>query len=174
MRRPCATRNEWLAAAPTWLLASLLVLLSCSQPEVPKAPTAVAPPQEPPPAVTRTPVPEAPTPMPPSPPEVLVPPPPQVVIPPGAAYVCVTEAGGKSQQTVIEFTSKKVLELCRKHPEMGPCQYERELCRNGGGRVFAADGTEITQAIEDEYDKKVMRVRFRASDPTPTPARKQP
>ena len=53
--------------------------------------------------------------------------------------------------------------LCRKHPEMGPCQYERNNCRASGGRVFAADGVEITMATEAEYDKKVMRVRFRAN-----------
>jgi len=29
--------------------------------------------------------------------------------------------------------------------------------------VFAADGREITRAVEDEYDRKVMRVRFRAN-----------
>ena len=132
-------------------------------------------PSEPPPAaVTRTPVPEAAPVMPPSVPEVIVPPPLEVVLPHGAIYVCVTESAGKQQQTVIEFSSKKVLELCRKHPEMGPCQYERDLCRNGGGRVYAAGGTEITLATEDEYDKKVMRVRFRASDPTPAPVRKRP
>jgi hypothetical protein len=29
--------------------------------------------------------------------------------------------------------------------------------------VFAANGQEITRAIEDAYDRKVMRVRFRAN-----------
>jgi hypothetical protein len=53
--------------------------------------------------------------------------------------------------------------LCGKHPEMGPCQYERNNCRASGGRVFAANGVEITKATEAEYDKKVMRVRFRAN-----------
>ena len=46
---------------------------------------------------------------------------------------------------------------------MGPCQYERNLCRGGGGRVYAPDGTEITMATEAEYDKKVMRVRFKSN-----------
>ena len=45
---------------------------------------------------------------------------------------------------------------------MGPCQYEREACRRSGGRVFAADGTEITAATEAEYDRKVARIRLRA------------
>ena len=63
----------------------------------------------------------------------------------------------------LETLAARAGELCRKHPEMGPCQYERELCRNSGGRVFATGGTEITAATEAEYDKKVMRVRFRAN-----------
>jgi hypothetical protein len=46
---------------------------------------------------------------------------------------------------------------------MGPCQYERDLCRRSGGRVFASNGLEITQHVEDEYDRKVLRVRFRAN-----------
>ena len=58
---------------------------------------------------------------------------------------------------------EKVDALCRKHPEMGPCQYERNACRKKGGRVFAADGTEITLATEAEYDKKVRRVTFKAN-----------
>jgi len=46
---------------------------------------------------------------------------------------------------------------------MGPCQYERNLCRSSGGRVFAAGGQEITRQTEDEYDRKVLRVRFRTN-----------
>ena len=53
--------------------------------------------------------------------------------------------------------------MCRRHPEMGPCQYERDLCRKSGGRVYASDGAEITLATEAEYDRKVMRVRFKAN-----------
>jgi len=84
-----------------------------------------------------------------------------VAVLPGTLYICVVESKGERQQTAIEF-APKVAELCRKNPEMGPCQYERETCRRSGGRVFTADGSEITRAIEAEYDKKVMRVRFRA------------
>ena len=87
---------------------------------------------------------------------------PPVVVPAGAQYVCVSESGGQRQQTAIEF-SPKVAELCRKHPEMGPCQYEREVCRRSGGRVYAADDVEITKQTEAEYDKKVMRVRFKSN-----------
>jgi hypothetical protein len=45
---------------------------------------------------------------------------------------------------------------------MGPCQFEREACRRSGGRVFAADGAEITRATEADYDKHVLRIRMRA------------
>jgi hypothetical protein len=84
------------------------------------------------------------------------------VFPPNAVYVCVAEVGGERRETEIEFVPK-VAELCRKHPEMGPCQYERDVCRRAGGRVYASGGVEITRAMEDEYDRKVMRVRFRAN-----------
>ena len=62
----------------------------------------------------------------------------------------------------IEY-APKVDELCRKHPEMGPCQYERNACRSKGGRVFSGDGKEITMATEAEYDRKVRRVTFKAN-----------
>ena len=84
-----------------------------------------------------------------------------IVVPPDAIYLCVVEQGGQRSTTVIEFVPK-VLALCRKHPEMGPCQYERNACRASGGRVLAANGQEITLATEAEYDKKVRRVRFTA------------
>jgi hypothetical protein len=87
---------------------------------------------------------------------------PPVVVPPGVIYVCVSESGGVRTQTAIEF-APKVGAMCAKHPEMGPCQYERDICRRSGGRVYAAGGTEITAQTEAEYDKKVMRVRFKAN-----------
>ena len=113
-------------------------------------------------AVVRQPLPATPLP-PPSPDTARTPEPPliPVIVPPGTLYVCVVDAAGQRQQTAIEF-SPKVGELCRKHPEMGPCQYEREVCRRGGGRVFAANGSEITRLTETDYDKRVLRVRFRA------------
>ena len=83
-------------------------------------------------------------------------------VPPGAIYVCVINATGAAQQTAIEF-APKVGALCAKHPEMGPCQYERNQCRASGGRVFAANGAEITMQTEAEYDKKVMRTRFKSN-----------
>ena len=87
---------------------------------------------------------------------------PAVVVPPGVIYLCVSESGGARTQTAIEF-APKVGAMCAKHPEMGPCQYERDVCRRSGGRVYAAGGTEITAQTEAEYDKKVMRVRFKSN-----------
>ncbi len=85
-----------------------------------------------------------------------------IVIPPGVQYVCVSEQDGQRKQTSIAF-SDKVAALCSKHPEMGPCQYERDMCRRSGGRVFTSNNVEITLATEAEYDKKVLRVRFKAN-----------
>jgi hypothetical protein len=84
-----------------------------------------------------------------------------LVIPPNTLYVCVVDSQGVRQQTAIEF-STKVGKLCRRHPEMGPCKYERNVCRRSGGRVFAANGSEITQLTEADYDKRVLRVVLRA------------
>jgi len=82
---------------------------------------------------------------------------PPVVVPAGSIYVCASESGGVRRETPIEF-SPKVGALCAKHPEMGPCQYERNACRRSGGRVYATGGVEITLQMEAEYDRKVMRV----------------
>lgn len=79
-------------------------------------------------------------------------------IPAGAVYVCVAGSGKDRTIKPIEL-QEKVAALCRRHTEMGPCQGARNACRSSGGRVYAADGSEITQAHEAEYDKKVTRVR---------------
>lgn len=135
----------------------LLGVAACSAPERPPAPgperatapAAVEPSPEPvPPAAIAT-----------LPAVGLVP---QVSVPPDAIYVCVVDKPGGREQTVVEF-APKVQALCKRHPEMGPCQYGRNQCRSGGGRVFASGGQEITLAHEAEYDKKVMRVRLRAN-----------
>lgn len=141
-------------------LVALVLLAACA----PREPLPPAEPGSPP--VVRHPA----EPLPPAPPPVIGPapsspaPPPLagIVVPPEAIYVCVTEAAGQRSQTVIEF-APRVLELCRRHPEMGPCQYERNLCRSRNGRVFAANGQEITLATEAEYDRKVRRVRFQSN-----------
>ena len=79
-------------------------------------------------------------------------------IPTGAVYVCA--AGSGRDRTIAAIAlEEKVAALCRRHTEMGPCQNARNACRRSGGRVYAADGSEVTQADEAEYDKKVMRVR---------------
>jgi hypothetical protein len=82
--------------------------------------------------------------------------------PAGAVYVCASGIGVQRKVTAIAF-DEKAGAMCRRHPEMGPCQYERDLCRKSGGRVYAPDGAEITLATEAEYDRKVMRVRFKAN-----------
>ena len=79
-------------------------------------------------------------------------------IPTGAVFVCAIGSGKDRTIATIEL-EEKVAALCRRHTEMGPCQNARNACRKSGGRVYAHDGSEITQADETEYDKKVMRVR---------------
>ena len=79
-------------------------------------------------------------------------------IPPDAVYVCVTGSGQDRAVKTIEL-GEKAAALCRRHTELGPCQFARNACRRSGGRVYASDGREITPADEAEYDKKVMRVR---------------
>ena len=82
---------------------------------------------------------------------------PSTELPPGPIYVC--DVAGT--RTPIEF-AEKVEALCRKHPEMGPCQYERNACRRGGGRVYTAIGEEVTVTVEAEYDRKVRRVTLQS------------
>lgn len=81
---------------------------------------------------------------------------------PGPLYVCVSESASGQLRTTIDLASS-VDALCRKAPEMGPCQYEREACRRGGGKVVTADGTEITRQTEAEYDRRVMRIRMKSN-----------
>jgi len=135
----------------------VFVLTACAPPREPQSPPPAAPVADSA-AVTRRPI---PAPSPPEAPAVRSPLP-SIAVPAGAIYVCVTGSGSAAAQTAIEY-APKVDALCRNHPEMGPCQYERNVCRGKGGRVFAADGTEITMATEAEYDKKVRRVTFKAN-----------
>ena len=142
------------------LILVAAAIAGCTQP---REPVPITPPAESGAAVVRRPLPEA-TPTAPagaSAPASAIREAP-VVVPPGVIYVCVSESKGVRTQTTIEF-APKVRELCAKHPEMGPCQYERDICRASGGRVYAAGGVEITAKTEAEYDKKVMRVRFKAN-----------
>lgn len=140
----------------TWVaLLAAATVVACAD----KAPLPITPASE----VKGAPVARTPMEPVPVPGVIAVPAPlPTIAAPAGALYVCVADSRGQRTQTAIEF-APKVADLCKRHPEMGPCQYERDLCRSSGGRVFAANGQEITRQIEDEYDRKVMRVRFRAN-----------
>lgn len=103
---------------------------------------------------------------------------PAIVVPPGvtlpsldfpagvALYVC--DANGT--RSTIDY-EPRVEQLCRRHPEMGPCQYERNLCRAKGGRIYTQKGEEVTMAIEAEYDRVVRRVRFQADGGSTPPAK---
>jgi hypothetical protein len=150
------------------ILATAVALYACNAPTPERQPQPVTPPGVAAgDTVVRQPMPEA-TPPPPMP-AMTAPPvnPPEtttqaIAVPAGALYVCVKGAGAGLQQTAIEF-APSVGELCRKHPEMGPCQYERDACRRSGGRVFAADGREITKATEAEYDQRVLRVKINSN-----------
>jgi len=130
------------------ILLAMLSLAACQQPAPPTptpgaAPAVVEP--SPPPKVMDAIV---------VPPGVTLP---SLDFPPGALYAC--DVTGT--RTSIEF-EPRVEQLCRRHPEMGPCQYERNLCRSRGGRVYTQKGEEITMAVESEYDRVVRRVRFQA------------
>ncbi len=81
---------------------------------------------------------------------------------PGPLYTC--ERNGAREPLAL---SESVDRLCRRHPEMGPCQYERSQCRAAGGRVFTARNEEVTPAVEAEYDKRVRRVRLQADGAAP-------
>lgn len=83
-------------------------------------------------------------------------------IPTSALYTCVRIEEGKKIATPIMFEAD-VERLCRNHPEMGPCRYERKTCRQRGGKVLLANGTEITLRTEEEYDQKVMRFNLKTN-----------
>jgi hypothetical protein len=142
------------------MAAIVLALAGCA---TEKAILPVTPPQDVATSpIVRAPIAPAPLPAPaPDADKAAAPPFGSVVVPPNTLYVCVIDTQGVRQQTAIEF-SPKIGALCRRHPEMSVCKYERSICRRSGGRVFAANGVEITQLTELEYDKRVLRVIFRA------------
>ena len=148
-------RGLLLALSAAWL--PMVTMTACTPPREPQSTAPVAPASADAAAVTRRPI-ETP----PQSASAPVPAMPAIAVPPGVIYVCVIGSGSNVSQTAIEYVPN-VDALCRKHPEMGPCQYERNACRSKGGRVFAADGREITLATEAEYDKKVRRVTFKAN-----------
>src|SRR3982751_5718275 len=144
-----------------FLLPVLFLLGACQQPAAPPVETAKAP------------APQATA----APPAMKVQP--AIVVPKGVTlpsldfpagqplYVCATASG----KTTIDY-EPRVETLCRRHPEMGPCQYERDACRAKGGRVYTQKGEEVTMAVEAEYDRVVMRVRFQG-DSGAAPAKKK-
>jgi len=140
--RSCA---EYLRVAST--LAWVVALLAACQQAPPPSPTtkptapAMAPSAVDRPAQVAT-------------PRVVLP---SLDFPPGPLYFCDT----KGARAAIDY-EPRVDQLCRRHPEMGPCQYERDSCRAQGGRVITARGEEVTLAVEAEYDRVVRRVRFQA------------
>ena len=154
------TRTAQPAHHACALLATAMLLAACSPAPTATTPLPITPPGEAAgAAVVRTTIPEpAAAPVPGAPNTAA----PDIVIPPGALYVCVSETAGVRQTTAIEF-SPKVGALCAKDPEMSPCQYERNVCRKSGGRVYAANGAEITTATEAEYDRKVMRIILKSN-----------
>jgi hypothetical protein len=148
-------------------MVGVLLLAACGGPPAPGPPVATPGSAPPPPALAPPQAPAQPAAGPaaaPAPaaqaaaPSAADPP---VAMPAGAIYACVVATGGERQVSAIEL-APQVSALCARNPEMGPCQYAREACRRGGGRVFAADGREITRATEAEYDKRVLRVRLKS------------
>ena len=162
--RPPAVEIGMRRARAAFVL--VLVLAGCGSPPPPGPPAvppesgATTPPvvgrPVTPPAASESPASVAPASAPQS---TAAPAEPLVAIPAGAVYACVVDSAGERQVIAIEFVPK-VAALCAQNPEMGPCQYEREICRHSGGRVFAADGKEITKATEAEYDRRVLRARI--------------
>jgi len=153
--------RPWRALAAAWLA---VVVAGCQQAP---APLPTVPPQ--PGMITTVP------PTPPAPPPTTLPmpvPAPAIAMPsldflPGPLYFCA--AAGERTPIVYE---PRVETLCRRHPEMGPCQYERNACRANGGRVFTGRGEEVTLVVEAEYDRVVRRVRFQG-DSGVGPAKKK-
>jgi hypothetical protein len=110
-----------------------------------------------PPVTQAPPAPAAAKPAPGGTPAVVLP---AMDLPPGPLYAC--EVAGARTPLVLP---DNIEGLCRRHPEMSPCQYERNQCRARGGRVYTARGDEVTAAVEAEYDKRVQRVRFPGDAP---------
>ena len=76
-------------------------------------------------------------------------------------YECVKGKSGSESRAAITFPEKSG-RICARFPAMGPCQYERQVCRAAGGRVIRFDGAEISNDVEKEYDKQVQRFRLNA------------
>lgn len=130
-----------------WFGAVFLALAACQPAPPPASPPAV---QQVAPVGRATQV--AAAPVPPTKPAL-----PSTDLPPGPIYYCETSAG-RAPMTL----PAGIEPLCRRHPEMGPCKYERSACRSRGGRVFTSKGEEVTARVEAAYDRRVTRVRLQA------------
>jgi hypothetical protein len=126
------------------VLLAAFALGACGPAPAPPPPTAPTPAPSPAPELVPAPVP-APVAL------------PDMNLPPGPIYVCETGAAREPIALPANIES-----LCRRHPEMGPCQFERNACRARGGRVYTSGGEEVTAAVESHYDERVRRVRFQA------------
>jgi hypothetical protein len=143
------------------ILAACLALSACGPPEGEKASsgTSVAPPASGVivPAPLAAPLRAEVVAQPPGPPAEATP-----AATTGPLYSCVQGDGSAAQREAIVYTPE-VEALCRKAPEMGPCQYERDACRRAGGKVLTAAEVEITPQTEAEYDRRVMRIRMKSN-----------
>lgn len=158
-RRPC--RRPWLRS----LLLATVVLAACQAETPPPAPSSPAMVQAPQPApaspvvAAAQPLAQGVIPVPPADalPSTDLPSTdlPSTDLPDGPIYFC--DSNGVREPMALE---PRVETLCRRHPEMGPCQYARNACRQGGGRVFTSKGEEVTLAVEKRYDERVARVRL--------------
>ena len=83
--------------------------------------------------------------------------------PAGAVYVCSSGTGVQRKVTAIAF-DEKAGAMCRRHPEMGPCQYERDLCRKSGGRVYAADGAEMRVGTTSFDVREIAGIKISLKD----------
>jgi hypothetical protein len=147
------------------LLVLNLALVACGAPDAEKAVPIVAAP----PSVAASHAPSlAPAPRPsPVPPALVAQAPSSPAAAPaasttGALYFCLTGSANDPHRTPIAF-APSVEALCRKAPEMGPCQYERDACRRQGGKVLTAAGEEITPQTEADYDRRVLRIKMKSN-----------
>jgi hypothetical protein len=63
----------------------------------------------------------------------------------------------RKDRTIRPIELQKVAALCRRHTEMSPCQSARNACRSSGGRVYAADRSEID--LTPDLVRNGIRVR---------------
>ncbi len=148
------------------LAAAITACAPTTVKETPPAPTVTAPPPPAPPVVEVKPQPPETWPDEPPPPDWKSAPSAAAIAlaaaptPSGQArYRCVKPGADSGTPIVLPPGTERV---CSRHPAMGPCQYERDACRRGGGKVIRFDGVEITPEVEREYDKQVTRIRLNA------------